>query len=126
MYFLLNDVVLHLDDIKLTPRLTSQRFRALSLPAILRMGQELYAEFPLLHTERRGRALRLAALIAAKAPLINAALFIAPAFSCRPEEVTVRFKTLDRETMEDLQRRQEEGLLDIRSADRQVWRRLAA
>ena len=126
MLFLLNDVVLDLSDIKLTPRLTSQRFRALSMPDILRMGQELYAEYPLLHTERRGRALRLAALIATKAPLINAALFVAPGFGCDPDEVTVRFKTLDRELMEELHQRQVEGELDIRSADRQVWRRLAA
>lgn len=126
MLFLLNDVVLDLSDIKLTPRLTSQRFRALSMPDILRMGQELYAEFPLLHIERKGRALRLAALIAAKAPLINAALFVAPGFDCDADEVTVRFKTLDRDQMEALRQCQMQGELDIRSADRQVWRRLAA
>lgn len=126
MHFLLNDVVFNLAEIKLGPRLTSRRFRALSFPAILRMGQELYAEHPLLHVERRGRALRLASLIHAKTPMINAALFVAPNYDCRPEEVTVRVKTIDLEVMAELAQRQADGALDIQTADRRVWRRLAA
>ena len=92
MLFLMNDVVLDLARMKLTPRLTAHRFRALSFPSIIRMGQELYAETPLLHLERPNRAHRLAALISAKAPSITAALFVAPRADADPDEVTVRFE----------------------------------
>ena len=50
MLFLMNDVVLDLSEMKLTPRLTAHRFRALSFPSIMRMGQELYAETPVSYT----------------------------------------------------------------------------
>lgn len=126
MLFLLNDVVLDLDDLRLAPRKGAQRFRALSVGDVTRMGQELYAERPLLHASHRDRALRLAALISAKAEGINAALFVAPAVGCSPEEVTVRYTTLGPHVMAQLLRRQREGDLDLKAADREVWRRLAA
>lgn len=126
MLFLLNDVVLNLDDLRLAPRRGAQRFRALSVDDVTRMGQELYAERPLLHASHRDRALRLAALITAKSPGINAALFVAPGFGCAPEEVTVRYMTLGPHTMDQLARRQSAGDLDLQAADREVWRRLAA
>jgi hypothetical protein len=126
MLFLMNDVVLDLSQMKLTPRLTAHRFRALAFPSIIRMGQELYAETPLLHLERPARAMRLAALIQAKAPSITAALFVAPAAGVDPDEVTVRFAEPSRRALEDLHDRQEAGALDMLTCDRQVWRRLAA
>ena len=126
MLFLMNDVVLDLAQMKLTPRLTAHRFRALSFPAIIRMGQELYAETPLLHLERPNRAHRLAALISAKTPSITAALFVAPRADADPDEVTVRFAEPSRSALEDLMERQQSGDLDMLACDRQVWRRLAA
>jgi hypothetical protein len=126
MLFLLNEVVLDLDSLKVSPRAVSRRFRALSFNALIRLGQELYAEYPLLHRVLPERADRLAALIAAKAPLINAALFVAPRFGGRPDEVNVRFAQLDAEKMAALYSRQQAGDLDTLAADRQVWRRLAA
>lgn len=126
MLFLLNDVVLNLNDLRLAPRLSGQRFRALDVNDVTRMGQELYAEHPLLHTSHRPRAMRLAALIAAKTPSINAALFVVPGFDCAAEEVIVRYMTLGPHVMQQLAARQSAGELDLRSADRQVWRRLAA
>ena len=126
MLFLLNDVVLNLDDLRLAPRRGAERFQALSADDVTRMGQELYAERPLLHSTHRERALRLAALISAKTPSINAALFVAPGFVCAPHEVSVRYMTLGPHVMAQLERRQSEGELDLRAADRQVWRRLAA
>ena len=70
--------------------------------------------------------MRLATLIIAKAPSINAALFTAPTFGCRPDEVTVQFASVDFPLMARLSSRQDEGLLDTVWTDRQVWRRLAA
>ena len=126
MLFLMNDVVLDLSEMKLTPRLTAHRFRALSFPSIMRMGQELYAETPLLHIERPSRARRLAALIQAKAPSITAALFVAPGEAAAPEDVTIRFAELTPSALEALKDRQDEGDLDMLACDREVWRRLAA
>jgi len=126
MHFLLNDVVLDLDEVRQRPRPNAQRFKALSSADVTRMGQELYAAEPLLHVNARSRALRLASLIYAKSPTINAALFVAPGFDCAPEEVIVRYMTLGPHVMTQLALRQSQGGLDLRAADRQVWRRLAA
>ena len=126
MLFLMNDVVLDLAEMKLTPRLTADRFRALSFPSIMRMGQELYAETPLLHLERPNRARRLAALIQAKAPTITGALFVVPSFEADPQDVTIRFAELGQAALEEMKVRQDEGDLDMLACDRQVWRRLAA
>ena len=58
MLFLMNDVVLNLDGMKMTPKLTNRRFRELPFNAVSRLGQELYAESPLLHHRRPERAKR--------------------------------------------------------------------
>ncbi|WP_374571601.1 hypothetical protein [Phenylobacterium sp.] len=126
MLFLLNDVVLDLDRLHLAPRHTAEGFRALGVNDVTRMGQELYAERPLLHATHRDRAMRLASLIMAKAPTINAALFVAPDFGCAPHEVSVRYMTIGPHVMAQLLYRQSKGALDLQAADREVWRRLAA
>jgi len=126
MLFLLNDVVLNLSGAKLAPRMASRRFHALPFNIVSKLGQELYAEDPLLHFDRPERAKRLATLIIAKAPAINAALFVAPSYGCAPEDVTLRYANVDFEVMARLSSRQAEGQLDTVWTDRQVWRRLAA
>jgi hypothetical protein len=126
MLFLLNDSVFSLDGIARSVRLSGQKFKGLPFPSIIRMGQEMYSREPLLQHSSPGQALRLAALISAKAPLINAALFVAPDFNCPPGEVTVRFVNVQFEVMADLYTRQRAGKLDGVVADRQIWRRLAA
>ncbi|MCI3133740.1 hypothetical protein [Phenylobacterium aquaticum] len=126
MLFLMNDVVLELENPKFAPKAMSRRFDALTFNAVTRLGQELYAEEPLLHLTRPDRAKRLAALILAKAPAINAAQFIATRFGGAPAEVLVSYRQVDFETMAHLSLRQDEGELDTLHTDRQVWRRLAA
>jgi hypothetical protein len=126
MLFLLNDVVFRIDGVAMGVRLGGRQMRGLAFPAILRMGQELYAAEPLLQRTKPERARRLAALISAKAPMINAALFIAPAHHGAPDEVTVRFVGCEFEVMADLFTLQRDGRLDAISADRKIWRRLAA
>lgn len=126
MMFLLNDVVLRLDGVAMDARLGGERMLRLSFPAILRMGQELFAREPMLQRTNPERARRLAALITAKAPMINAALFVAPALDCAPGEVTVRFVCCEFETMAHLQTLHRDGRLDPVSVDRMIWRRLAA
>jgi hypothetical protein len=126
MLFLLNDVVLEIEDVRLPSRLNARRLEAMPFESLKRMGQELFAEDPHLPTADRGRAQRLAALIAAKAPGVNAALFVAPAYDAPAEEVDVRFAVVDHPLMADLKDRQREGRLDMVAADRRVWRRLSA
>ncbi|MFI4965288.1 MAG: hypothetical protein ACHP9T_07960 [Caulobacterales bacterium] len=126
MLFLLNDTVLRLDGVAMQARLDGRRMLRLEFPEILRMGQELYAREPLLQRTNPERARRLAALIAAKAPMVNAALFVTPALDCPPSEVTVRFVACQFEVMAELHTLQRAGGLDAVSADRRIWRRLAA
>ena len=126
MLFLMNDVVLSLDAAELSPPMTRDRFAALSLNFVAELGKELYAEEPLLHHKQVEKAKRLAALIIAKAPEINAVLFIAPARGCLIEQVQVRYAQLGLEVMGALHQRQKAGQLTNLEADRQVWRRLAA
>lgn len=126
MLFLLNDVVLSLDAAELAPPLTRERFAKVSLSYVAKLGQELYAAEPLLHHKDLEKAQRLAALIIAKAPEINAALFIAPSRGCLVDQVQVRYAQLGPEIMGSLYSHQKIGALSNVEADRQVWRRLAA
>lgn len=126
MYFLLNDVVLNLRGEDLAAPVLTRRFGSIGFDYVQTLGQELYSEQPLLQHEHPERAMKLAALINAKQPSINAALFIAPARGCPTAQVGVRFASLDLPTMANLQRAQSTGSLDAVSADREVWRRLAA
>jgi hypothetical protein len=126
MLFLLNDVILSLDAAELAPPLTRDRFAKVSLNYVGKLGQELYAAEPLLHHKDPEKALRLAALIIAKAPDINAALFIAPSRGCLVDQVQVRYAALGMEIMGALLQRQKIGALTNMEADRHVWRRLAA
>ena len=126
MLFLLNDVILSIDSAELTPPITSDRFAQVSLNYVAKLGQELYAAEPLLHLKAPERAMRLAALIIAKQPSVNAALFIAPSRNCQPEQVAFRYAALGVEVLGALLERQKSGSLTNAEADRQVWRRLAA
>ena len=81
----------------------------------------------MLHREAPERACRLALLLLAKAPDINAALFVAPSVRCRPDQVITRFANLPMEVMATLlEISKSEGGLTAVQADREVWRRLAA
>ncbi len=126
MLFLLNDVVFKLDGVMMDARLGGERLKSLTLPVIIGMGQELYAREPLLHRKAPEQAQRLGALISGKAPMINAALFLAPHEGCAPGDVTVRFVACEFELMAELWTLQRAGDLGPLAADRKVWRRLAA
>ena len=126
MLFLINDTVFEFDARAIVPPLDAQRFAAVSLGYVIQLGKELYAEEPLLHRVAPERARRLAALLSMKQPDINAALFVAPARGCAADQVTSRFCNLGIEVMASLHAQNQQGTLDALSADREVWRRLAA
>jgi len=124
--FLLNDVVLEFDQRSLVPPLEAGRFEALSFSAVIDLGRELFSEDPLVHRNSPDRARRLALLLSMKQPDINAALFVAPRHHCPPEQVATRFCNISIEVMAELHAKNAEGALDAVTADREVWRRLAA
>jgi hypothetical protein len=126
MYFLLNDAVLNLQGEDLAPAALTRRFGSIGFDYVQTLGKELFSEHPLLQRDHPERAMKLAALINAKQPSINAALFVASARGCRPDQVGVRFASLDLPTIANLQRAHVTGALDAVVADREVWRRLAA
>ena len=126
MLFLMNEVVLNLAALDLAPPVTARRFAQLDLQFVSKLGAELFSEEPLLQRVAPERAARLAALIVAKAPEINAALFIAPSKGCPVDQVQSRYASIGFEVMSVLYDRQRHGALTTLEADRQVWRRLAA
>jgi hypothetical protein len=126
MLFLMNDRVLQLGEADQAD-LAHGRFDAISPAYAVKLGQELFAEQPMLHREAPERARRLAVLLRAKAPGVNAALFVAPAVNCRPDQVITRFANLSLDVMASLlERDRAGGGLTPVQADREVWRRLAA
>jgi len=126
MLFLLNDVILNVDLNKIDLPVDGPGITNLKLEAVMRLGGELYAAEPLLHQTHPERAKRLAALIALKAPAINAALFLAPSKHCRPDDVASRYAGVSFEVLGGLWAAQQEGRNSTVDTDKQVWRRLAA
>jgi hypothetical protein len=126
MFFLMNDVVLSLAPHSYAPPVLATRFAALTPSCITTLGQELFAEEPQLQHTDHERALRLAALVVAKSPRVNAALFAAPMRGCRPDAVGVRYAELDLGVLARLFDRSRAGVLTAAIADREVWERWAA
>src|SRR5579862_5645650 len=126
MHFLLNDVLLNVTADDLADDQVVRRFGAISFDFVQLLGQELFAEYPLMHHTHPERATKLFALLMFKAPSINAALFLAPARNCKPREVSVRYASVDIAVMAGLAKRRAEGDLTPTLVDREVWRRLAA
>lgn len=126
MLFLLNDVVFDLDETSPVTAVDARRFERLGLDYVVELGCELFSEDPMLHRNDPERARRLAWLIAARSPEINAALFAAPEAGCPADLVEPRFCALPQTAMQQLHRRDERGRLDAVAADRAVWNRLAA
>jgi hypothetical protein len=126
MMFLMNDAVIELDPRMGLPPIELRRFSAVSLEYMIKLGREAFAMSPRLQHTDPEKAKRLAMLIRSKAPDVNAALFVAPSERCKPDEVLFRVASLSVEVMASLKSRQNGGMLDAVSADREVWRRLAA
>lgn len=128
MLFLLNDRVIHVDEAAgdaagpLSPAVVDR----LTAECVEMLGAELYSAEPLLHERQPDLARKLAGLIAAKNPGINAAHFCAEWEGCDPETVEARFARVDPPVLRSLRRRQAEGALTPQLADRRVWRRFDA
>ncbi len=126
MFFLLNDVVLSLELQAMTPPMMARRVSALTMAEVERLGREIFCEEPRLQHRFADRAKRLARLIVSKAPEVNAALFVAPARDCQPEEVAVRLLSLEPPFLAQLNQEQQHGRLTAAVADKLVWAAQAA
>ncbi len=126
MLFLLNDTLFNLNRDDLSPQEISRRFASVSFNYVQQLCQELFAECPTLQRTHPEQGAKVAALIAARAGDVNAALFVAPSAKCKPDQVGIRFASLDLITMARLQNAQVEGQIDAAIVDREVWRLLAA
>jgi len=126
VYFLLNDMVLELEPARMGQPLDSQRFEALSVDYIARLGKEMFAEDPEAHRHDPERARRLCYLLHLKMPRINAAQFFNMATNGRPDEVDASFKSLNEMAMGMMYQQQQQGQLDAQKVDHAVWQRRAA
>jgi len=126
LLFLLNDVVLNLESLDVAPPVAAQRFHALNMAFVEKLGREIFAQEPLLQRTSPEKARRLASLIVLKQPTINAALFLAPCANCAETQVVVRYADVSFDVMGLLYQRQKAAALSPVEADRQVWRRMAA
>jgi hypothetical protein len=126
MLFLLNDTLFNLNRDELSPKVIGQRFASVSMDYVQQLSQEMFAESPTLQRTHPERGAKVAALIAARSPEINAALFVAPSPHCKPAQVGIRFASLDLIMMARLHNAQVDGHLDPETVDREVWRLLAA
>ena len=114
------------DPDRRTPPAQAGRFASLPLPALLRLGAEMIAQSPQLHRDAPERAQRLAALIVARTPSVNAAQFRAPHAGCRPDQVVTGLAEIALLVMAELYAAERGAELTPTLADSRVWRRLAA
>jgi len=126
MLFLLNDVVMTVELEALSEPQVAASLRAMSLNQILQLGREMFAESPRLQHVSQSGPLRLATLITAKQPDINAALFAAPAKGCPPDAVVCRFASLGIEMIHELKGFQDRGAMTKMLADFHVWGKVRA
>ncbi|MEI7932423.1 MAG: hypothetical protein WCI21_05135 [Alphaproteobacteria bacterium] len=126
MLFLLNDVVFKFKPEEVRPPIGEAGLSAMSLETITQLGAELFAANPTLHRTDPDRAIKLACLINARWPAINAALFIARVPGCHYSQVVSRYADVALDVISGLNKRQEQGSLPTAAVDEAVWRRLAA
>ncbi len=123
MLFLMNDWVMQFDQKALVEDLVGFNVRDITFPQVLVLGQELYAEEPQLHLRQPAQARKLAALVMAKQPEVNAVLFVPPHQGCNPRDVTVRYCAVAFDLLAQLlkvQETQKNGAW----ANKEVWNKL--
>ena len=123
MLFLMNDWVMQFDQKALVQDLVGFNVRDITFPQVLVLGQELYAEEPQLHLRQPAQARKLAALVMAKQPEVNAVLFVPPHQGCNPRDVTVRYCAVAFDLLAQLlkvQETQQNGAW----ANKEVWNKL--
>lgn len=126
MLFLLNDVVLNVDLEALSSPEISKVLPGMTMARVKALGAEMFSQAPRLQHVSETAGIRLATLIVAKEPEVNAALFSAPAAGCAVSAVNVRFASLTMELINDLKAFQDLGRMNKHLADFHVWGKLRA
>jgi hypothetical protein len=123
MLFLMNDTILDFSLRGVIPPQEEARLRQTSYADILNEGARMFREKPNFHVTDTEAAKRLAALIVAKAPQANAALFdIAP--TGKGPVVKPYVVSLSIEVLASLYAEFKAGKLTRDIVDRRVWSRL--
>ncbi|MFM8820598.1 MAG: hypothetical protein ACKOD3_08690 [Phenylobacterium sp.] len=123
MLFLMNDWVMQFDQRAMLEDLLGYNLRDVSFAQVLIMGQGLYAQEPQLHLQQPERARRLASLVMAKQPTLNALLFVAPYAGCDPSDVRVRYCSVGYDLLAQLLSMQEKRRNGA-WANQEVWNKL--
>ncbi|HEY2658469.1 MAG TPA: hypothetical protein VGI79_02025 [Caulobacteraceae bacterium] len=126
MLFLLNDTVLSIDLEALSAAPVVATLGSMTFAQITALGCEIFSQSPRLQDISESAPTRLATLIAAKNPDINAALFSAPVANCPPAAVTVRFASLSLDMIHELKSLHDNGRLNKVLVDFHVWGKLRA
>ena len=126
MLFLLNDWVHNLAPEELQLPLDDSTMAAVRTDIVSGLCAELFVAEPLLHRNNPERAKRVIALVLAKVPTINAALFLPAYPGCPVGEVSCRFAEIGFDVLSRLMIGQNQGRDTGYEAEREVWRRLAA
>lgn len=123
MLFLMNDWVMQFDQKAMVEDLINFNVRDITFPQVLVLGQELYANEPQLHHLQPAQARKLAALVMAKQPEVNAVLFIPPHQGCNPKDVKVRYCNVAFDMLAQLLKVQESQRSGA-WANKEVWNKL--
>ncbi|MCA6287542.1 hypothetical protein [Phenylobacterium sp.] len=123
MLFLMNDWVMQYDQKAMLEDLIGYNLHEVTFPQVLVLGQELYAQDPQLHLGQPLQARKLAALVMAKQPAVNALLFIAPHQGCNPRDVRVRYCSVGYDLLAQLLKLQEDKK-SVGWANKEVWNKL--
>lgn len=126
MLFLLNDWVLNLAPEELQLPLDDPAMASVRTDIVSGLCAELFIADPTLHRTNPEKAKKVIALVLAKVPSVNAALFM-PAFpGCPIAQVSCRFAEIGFDVLSRLFMGQSQGRDTGNEAEREVWRRLAA
>jgi hypothetical protein len=123
MLFLMNDTILDFSLRAVIPPQEESRLRTTSYMEILTEGARMFRDKPNFHLTDREAARRLAALIVAKAPTANAALFDITSTGNAPM-VKPYVVSLSIEVLANLYAEFKADKLTRELVDRRVWSRL--
>ena len=126
MLFLLNDVVLDFEIVRLAQPAVVGHLARLPFERVSELVRKAFAQNPRLPGASIAEAQKLALMISLKQPHVNAALARTPGRVCAPSEVSLHFVGLAAELMYQLKGLQDQGRLTPDTVNSMVWSRVAA
>ncbi len=124
MLFLLNDVVLDFEIVKLAQPVVVGHLARLSFEKVTDLVCEAFAQNPHLLGTAMPEAQKLALMISLKQPQVNAARAMTPGRVCLPSEVSLQFASLGAEVLYQLKGMQDQRRLTVDMINTMVWARV--